>query len=333
MLKKGWKRASADSPLRSQLEDRFLIIAFQISLYPISLIIVNGIISTGELVVTQTGVETRGIYALYCIYYFLYGGRGIAFAAVSHLISHFYPGLTFQLAFFIDPCFRRALGEAWRTRHISQVPTSQLPLDSNSPEVKQSFAEMLGSQTAALPYHAESSQQLTFQTGSKYLSSAGSSPEMGSPHQDLKVTVHDGQRSGSAASYDMPSALSTLATSSIPDMVVVRPSVPPTRSFPGVFEGYLPKEITDEINVDVVSHPPSPTLITNPMAEVPRMTGLGVTFPGSEVTRSHALVMSKEDEARLAADEEKRVQERKEKLEKEEMETLLNEFLATKAML
>lgn len=83
ILKKGWKRAAADSPLRSQLEDRFLIIAFQISLYPISLIIVNGIISTGELVVTQTGVETRSIYALYCIYYFLYGGRGIAFAAVS----------------------------------------------------------------------------------------------------------------------------------------------------------------------------------------------------------------------------------------------------------
>jgi hypothetical protein len=83
LWRKGWKRAAADSPLRSQLEDRFLIIAFQISLYPISLIVVNGIITIGELCATQTGVDSRGLYVLYCIYYFLYGGRGIAFAAVS----------------------------------------------------------------------------------------------------------------------------------------------------------------------------------------------------------------------------------------------------------
>lgn len=86
LWRKGWKRAAKDSPLRSQLEDRFLIIAFQISLYPISLILINGFITIGELCVTQTGVTTRALYALYCIYYFLYGGRGIAFAAVSPLL-------------------------------------------------------------------------------------------------------------------------------------------------------------------------------------------------------------------------------------------------------
>lgn len=124
----------------------------------------------------------------------------------------------------------------------------------------------------------------------------------------------------------MPSALSTLATDSTPPTIVFPPDVPPTRSFPGVFEGYLPKEITDEINVDVVSHPPSPTLATTPMSEVPRLTGLGVTFPGSEALRSRPPVMSKEDE-------EKRVKEEKEKLAQEEMEAVLKEFFASKAML
>ena len=92
----------------SQLEDRFFRIALKISAYPVALIVVNVII-TGESVVTRGslmcaggsftaelmcaagdlvisrdgGVYSRSAYALYCIYYFLYGGRGIVFAFVS----------------------------------------------------------------------------------------------------------------------------------------------------------------------------------------------------------------------------------------------------------
>jgi hypothetical protein len=66
------------------LQDRFFKIAITISLYPISLIIANGIITTGDLYISaRGGVKTRAVYGLYCVYYFLYGGRGIIFAMVS----------------------------------------------------------------------------------------------------------------------------------------------------------------------------------------------------------------------------------------------------------
>lgn len=72
-------------------------------MYPIALIVVNGIItgkqrSRGEglaLICTagdlyfsvQGGVKSRAAYALYALYYFLYGGRGIVFAAVGTCLS------------------------------------------------------------------------------------------------------------------------------------------------------------------------------------------------------------------------------------------------------
>lgn len=77
------------------LEDRFIRIALRISLYPVSLIIVNGIIASelqaravltpvGDLYISAAGgVHSKTVYGLYCLYYFLYGARGIFFAAVS----------------------------------------------------------------------------------------------------------------------------------------------------------------------------------------------------------------------------------------------------------
>jgi hypothetical protein len=74
------------------LQARFLRIAILISLYPISLIVVNGVITIGDLYISaEGGVKSTGVYGLYCVYYFLYGGRGIVFAC---------------LGIFVDPCFR-----------------------------------------------------------------------------------------------------------------------------------------------------------------------------------------------------------------------------------
>lgn len=75
------------------LHNRFLNIAIMISFYPISVLIVNGIITIGDLYISaKGGVRTKGVYRLYCIYYFLYGSRGMVFAC---------------LGIFVDPCFRR----------------------------------------------------------------------------------------------------------------------------------------------------------------------------------------------------------------------------------
>ena len=49
-----------------------------------SLIVVNGVITVGDLYISKTGgVKSEAVYGLYCIYYFLYGGRGIVFASVG----------------------------------------------------------------------------------------------------------------------------------------------------------------------------------------------------------------------------------------------------------
>lgn len=68
----------------NHLQDRFFRIALRISLYPISLIVVNGIITVGDLYISKVGgVYSTAVYGLYVVYYLLYGGRGIVFALVS----------------------------------------------------------------------------------------------------------------------------------------------------------------------------------------------------------------------------------------------------------
>lgn len=67
-----------------RLEDRFITIAIKISLYPLALILINAFISTEDLRYTvRGGVRDQCDYIMYCIYYFLYGGRGMFFALVS----------------------------------------------------------------------------------------------------------------------------------------------------------------------------------------------------------------------------------------------------------
>jgi hypothetical protein len=81
-------------------DDQFLKMALRISMYPVTLIIVNGFISgmltssdvCGTLIVVIDlhvanvgGIHTARQFHFYCLYYFLYGGRGIFFALVSVL--------------------------------------------------------------------------------------------------------------------------------------------------------------------------------------------------------------------------------------------------------
>ncbi|KAI9638993.1 uncharacterized protein MKK02DRAFT_42023 [Dioszegia hungarica] len=309
-------KAKADGSLKSQLEDAFVRIAFQISLYPISLIVVNGIITVGELCVTQAeGVHSRPVFVLYCIYYFLYGGRGIAFAA---------------LAFFIDPCFRRALGEAWRTRKtVSQSPTHQ-QLQSASPRegVKQSFAEMLASQTPTLAYGA--TVPPSYESDTKNLSSSSIA---GSSTDDVHLPRLDA-RSNSAVSYDMGLALTALAAESPIRSTFAPPAQHPTRSFPGVQTGHLPLEMTDDMDVVApLTVPKTPQAhFSLPAIHGPEMTGLGMRIPSDSEEKLEPLVPDLPDEV-----EEERLRRRaeaeKKKAEEAEMEETLRVFMATKAML
>jgi hypothetical protein len=85
--------AQSSDDWQAQIQTKFTKIACLISLYPVTLIVVNGFITVGDLYMSAAGgVKSRSVYALYCIYYFLYGGRGIFFAL---------------LGIFVDPCLRR----------------------------------------------------------------------------------------------------------------------------------------------------------------------------------------------------------------------------------
>lgn len=89
------------------LEDRFISIAIRVSLYPITLTIVNGVIAIGDLYISlQGGVHSKAVYGLYCVYYLFFGIRGVTFAA---------------LAAFVDPCLAKGLKAAW----AEKFPDSQ----------------------------------------------------------------------------------------------------------------------------------------------------------------------------------------------------------------
>lgn len=84
------------------LEDRFVSIAIRVSLYPITLVVINGIIAIGDLYISlHGGVKSKAVYGLYCVYYLFYGVRGVTFAA---------------LAAFVDPCLGKGLKAAWAER-------------------------------------------------------------------------------------------------------------------------------------------------------------------------------------------------------------------------
>lgn len=206
---------------------------------------------------------------------------------------------------------------------------------SDGEEVKQSFAEMLAAQTPSLPYDPNSADTVTFQTGSKFLSSES----LDSDEDRLQIPTLDVKRSGSDASYDMPAALTKLAVET-PARLGTFTTAPPlnqTKSFAGVPTGYLPREITDEM--DVVSRPASP-ILTSPLFPKTHhpvaMTGLGVAVEDSPKSSLAPLSPDlpdpvEEERLRLRAEAEKKKVE--EEREKQEMDEILHTFLSAKAML
>ncbi|KAI9633836.1 uncharacterized protein MKK02DRAFT_38499 [Dioszegia hungarica] len=99
-----------------RLEDKFITIALKISLYPLALIVINAFITGEDLAYTgRGGVESQGEYAVYCIYYFLYGGRGLFFGLIGILV---------------DPCIRRGLPAAYqatfRPSRLGDTPITTL---------------------------------------------------------------------------------------------------------------------------------------------------------------------------------------------------------------
>ncbi|KAK8853456.1 hypothetical protein IAR55_004163 [Kwoniella newhampshirensis] len=101
------------------LQARLFGIALRISMYPVALIVVNGILTAGDLYLTHTGgVQSKASFVLYVIYDFLYGGRGIVFASVGILV---------------DPCLFRGLKAASGARRRSQLKAKVPRVDASTP--------------------------------------------------------------------------------------------------------------------------------------------------------------------------------------------------------
>lgn len=117
-------------------DDQFLKMALRISMYPVTLIIVNGFISVIDLHVANVGgIHTARQFHFYCLYYFLYGGRGIFFALIGLIV---------------DPCFRKGIKAAWRKDTGPQLPPMAITADITSsdfntkkPEINSSLMPMV----------------------------------------------------------------------------------------------------------------------------------------------------------------------------------------------
>ena len=75
---------TSTGPRLHTLQDKFINIAMRIALYPITLVIVNTVLTVGDMYLSSTGgVNTAAEYGLFVVYYALYGGRGLFFALVN----------------------------------------------------------------------------------------------------------------------------------------------------------------------------------------------------------------------------------------------------------
>lgn len=110
------RRRSDHERVFGHLEDRFIRIALRVSLYPLAMIVVNTLIAAGDLYITVNGVTTTPGYALYCVYYWFYGGRGMVFCC---------------LALFVDPCLSKGVYAAWQAKHPTKHDT--LPTAAKEP--------------------------------------------------------------------------------------------------------------------------------------------------------------------------------------------------------
>ncbi|WRT69972.1 uncharacterized protein IL334_006963 [Kwoniella shivajii] len=115
--RKGWYTTEEIHNRKSQsyfnsLSDKFFGIAIRISWYPVTLLFINTILIVGDLLIAaQGGVKSHHTVWLYCLYYFLYGGRGLCCSG---------------LVIIIDPSLIRGIKAAWKERKASRhsLPTT-----------------------------------------------------------------------------------------------------------------------------------------------------------------------------------------------------------------
>nr|XP_031860363.1 uncharacterized protein CI109_004251 [Kwoniella shandongensis]KAA5527435.1 hypothetical protein CI109_004251 [Kwoniella shandongensis] len=142
-----------ESPRR--LQDRLFRIALRISMYPVALIIVNGLLTAGDMYLAHTGgIQSRTSFVLFVVYDFLYGGRGIVFAS---------------LGIFVDPCLFRGFKAAFEARkrtavnEVEQKERNRNLMNWQPSHVSPNEIELAISPT--LKYHFHSSQTSLYQSG------------------------------------------------------------------------------------------------------------------------------------------------------------------------
>ncbi|WWC91966.1 uncharacterized protein L201_006919 [Kwoniella dendrophila CBS 6074] len=118
---KMFKREPKSESMTNQLQDKLFKISIKIALYPIALILVNGIMTSGDLYLTTTGgVNSESDFIFFLIYNFMYAGRGIPFAC---------------LGIFIDPCLKRGYKAVLKERREMRAHGTESELRVKSPTI------------------------------------------------------------------------------------------------------------------------------------------------------------------------------------------------------
>ncbi|WVQ66773.1 uncharacterized protein L199_004964 [Kwoniella botswanensis] len=141
-LRYNFQHATRPRSTTNRLQDKLFKIAMKISLYPISLIIVNGIMTSGDLFLTLSGgINSKGDFTIFLIYNFMFAGRGIVFAC---------------LGIFVDPCLARGYKAALQERNESQKYYTESELRVKQPNTGGGFERSIPmveiSHISPLPY-------------------------------------------------------------------------------------------------------------------------------------------------------------------------------------
>ncbi|WWD03863.1 hypothetical protein V865_001919 [Kwoniella europaea PYCC6329] len=141
-LRFNFQHATRPRSTTNRLQGKLFKIALKISLSPISLIIVNGIMTSGDLFLTLSGgVNSKGDFIIFLIYNFMFAGRGIVFAC---------------LGIFVDPCLARGYKAAFQARSESQKYYTESELRVKTPNTGGGFERSIPmieiSDISPLPY-------------------------------------------------------------------------------------------------------------------------------------------------------------------------------------
>ncbi|KAK4687133.1 hypothetical protein P7C73_g2994, partial [Tremellales sp. Uapishka_1] len=114
----GAEKTAVQTISLGRLEDKFFSISLRISTYPVALILVNGVITAGDLYFSKGGgVNTYPQYVFFVLYNFLYAGRGLFFSG---------------LGIFVDPCLAKS-GSSELSLPADQVPMDLMTMLTDKP--------------------------------------------------------------------------------------------------------------------------------------------------------------------------------------------------------